>query len=317
MTASVRPSDSHETEHPQNPARSEEETRRQERAVPRPFPGSIAFWTPRRGVLAASASLLTTADGGRTWQRRHEADDDLGWVTVAGSRDAWALEECCSRKLWHSADGGRTWQLLGRTAAMEPLFATRSLGFALDGRNDEEGISGWGEELLRTKDGGRTWRAIPNPCRRAGMLASGVSFASSDRGVVVCSGEGGTGQMPKAVLITRDGGRHWRMPVLLSVGAPERGAGLSWGGYPETLALLKDGTAWLLQGYTSTLHPSSDWGRTWSTADGPPGGWYIRSGWFLSSERAYVLADAGTGLGLARTSDGAASWTIVHNWPWS
>jgi photosystem II stability/assembly factor-like uncharacterized protein len=117
-------------------------------------------------------------DGGLV---RHTENEGLVWQEPPspmphGTRDTFDFRTVCCRgdkvwvagnpgsAIWHSPDAGRTWQKQ-RTGQSIPLarlhFTTEDCGWAV-------GALG---SMLRTKDGGSTWKAVRGGGRRAALMA--------------------------------------------------------------------------------------------------------------------------------------------------
>uniref|UniRef100_A0A7C2JZH1 Photosynthesis system II assembly factor Ycf48/Hcf136-like domain-containing protein n=1 Tax=Schlesneria paludicola TaxID=360056 RepID=A0A7C2JZH1_9PLAN len=122
------------------------------------------------GWLVGDGGLvLTTSTGGVVWQSppaplpeelRHHAD--FRCVEQRGDK-VWIAGRPGS-VIWHSPDAGHSWraQPTGQTAPIERLrFTSESVGVAV-------GVFG---SILRTEDGGETWRAVRAANRRAAWLA--------------------------------------------------------------------------------------------------------------------------------------------------
>jgi photosystem II stability/assembly factor-like uncharacterized protein len=129
-----------------------------------------AIRVPRIG---SAPRLLATADGGRTWTERANPCPNAFSRTVAASSftDVWVV--CIDaaggsqerHPIAHSTDGGRTWAtidpdtngIIDRFAAVGPGLAFRA----------ESGLIGG---VKVTRDGGRTWRQMPDEGEPQGAL---------------------------------------------------------------------------------------------------------------------------------------------------
>jgi len=179
-------------------------------------PNAIIFTDPQHGVVSAAAAsgfvfdhtwtspLRWTEDGGLTWNAATVDDQRIG--NVSG--------------LW---------------------FAGPRLGFAV-------GQHGWEAEaervLLRTEDGGRSWRTVPLP---TGLRPGPMWFFDEQVGWQIAS-RGPSPQAGFSLLTTSDAGRTWTPGTL-----PE-------GMRPGPLWFDKDGQrGWL------GLHRTTDRGGSWQS----------------------------------------------------
>ena len=174
------------------------------------------------GQYNGPATIIKTADGGRTWTSRSLAgylntvidvyffDEQrglaVGGVGTFGSADI-------QPRVIGTEDGGATWTVR-HTAGAAPAwgwklsFPTPDVGYA-----SVEKPNGTSEALvLKTTDGGRTWRELPVPNAGTGSMQA-VGFLTPDVGWV--SGRG-------TVSMTTDGGETWTQPAGLLDGNVNR-----------------------------------------------------------------------------------------------
>lgn len=193
-------------------------------------PEAVAFWRPDRGLVGTgtvrpcSGAVLLTRDGGRTFHALVRTRGPVEWVATAGRRDAWALVERCT-----------------------PIRVSGGVGLPY--------------RLMRTLDGGRSWRLLP-----AGE-GFNPSFVTRDRGIAVAAAVAPPGHIGlnrgAGLLTTSDGGRSWH-PL------PEpRGC---HGNQGETLSWPARRVAWVLcvgepgaGAGAKRLVASTDGGRSWHT----------------------------------------------------
>ena len=153
-------------------------------ADPQGFFDAIAFWDAQHGIVVGDpvdgrAAVLTTDDGGATWQRRappaalpNEGSFAASntCLTLLGNREAWfATGGPGAARVFHSRDRGRSW-----TVATTPIrHDGASAGiFSLAFRDARHGIAVGGDyskdsedrqNIALTNDGGSTWVAPPGP----------------------------------------------------------------------------------------------------------------------------------------------------------
>ena len=190
------------------------------------FFDAMAFWDANRGVAVSDSIdgqfvVLTTADGGRTWER----------VPAAG------LPPALPNEGFFAASGTNV-------ATVAPNLVWIATGAASESR------------VLRSSDGGRTWRAAktPLPAGPSSGIFS-IAFADAKRGIVV----GGDYKVEAGVgdnaAITNDGGATWTLVKGLS-------------GFRSAVAYLdREGQSILAVG-PSGSDISRDGGRTWTAGAG-------------------------------------------------
>jgi photosystem II stability/assembly factor-like uncharacterized protein len=193
---------------------------------PKGFFDAIAFRDAQHGMvvgdpLDSRAEILTTDDGGASWQRR---DPGLGLppalpnegsfaasnscLTLFGARDAWfATGGPGAARVFHSKDSGRTW-----TAAATPLRndGTAAGIFSLAFADARHGIAVGGDyskdkedrqNIALTSDGGRTWTAPPGAGPQG--FRSAVAWLPG-RKLWIVTGTSGSDA-------SGDGGKTWKL----------------------------------------------------------------------------------------------------------
>lgn len=160
----------------------------------------------------------------------------------------------------------------------------QSIVLAADGRR------GWavgtGGTVMRTGDGGRTWRRVAG-VPRASQLHAVAFSANGQLGLAV--GDSGS------FLRTRDGGLTWAY-----VEAPSQGQSL------RAVALSADGSQAWVAGTGGTLLQSSDATATWRSVPGILGGTVLEGIGFSADGRSvWAAADGGI---VVQSADGGATW---------
>jgi photosystem II stability/assembly factor-like uncharacterized protein len=145
------------------------------------FLDGTAFWDSRHGIVFGDPVegkwiVLTTADGGITWQRIASAGlpamlpNEAAFaasntsILVRGKKQAWIASGGAERaRVFQSADRGLTWQVIdtpmpaGATAGIFGIRfwdAEHGIGVGGDHQHAEEPS----DNVILTRDGGRTWR---------------------------------------------------------------------------------------------------------------------------------------------------------------
>jgi photosystem II stability/assembly factor-like uncharacterized protein len=159
---------------------------------------------------ARSPLVLSTADGGQSWQEIPVAAVgldplaavELYAVATAGAGDVWCAGRAVGAAgarglLLRSPDGGSTWTATASstfTSFRDVCFSGRSRGWVVG--------TGAGATLMATQNAGATWRRRRLP---VGSRAAAVDFVDGRRGWIV----GDTAKHKGLVARTRDGGTTW------------------------------------------------------------------------------------------------------------
>ena len=196
-------------------------------ALPRWQPQRSGVTARLRGVSAISESVawasgangtvLRTTDGGATWARLvvpgadkldfrdvDAVSDSVAWVLSVGNGNA--------SRIYKTSDGGATWTLQFTNDNPKAFFDAMAFWDAQRGLAMSDSVEGH-FIILTTSDGGATWaRVAPEGLPPA--LPDEGGFAGSGTNIAVQPGGRawiGTGAAANArILVTADGGRHWR-----------------------------------------------------------------------------------------------------------
>lgn len=189
---------------------------------PKGFFDSIAFWDAGHGIVVGDqldgrAEVLTTDDGGATWQRRtappglpNEGSFAASntCLVVSGNGDAWfATGGPGAARVFRSEDRGRSW-----TVATTPIRNDGAAAgiFSLAFSDARHGIATGGDyskdkedrqNLALTADGGRTWTA-PSGAGPKGFR-SAVAWLPA-RNLWIVTGTSGSD-------VSSDGGATWKL----------------------------------------------------------------------------------------------------------
>jgi photosystem II stability/assembly factor-like uncharacterized protein len=281
---------------------------------------AVFFVDERRGWAAGGkGALLSTADGGATWEsRRPPTEDAVRDVFFHDAETGWLL---CERSMFKpmerdesvsyllkTTDGGGSWSRVEVTRGADVDLKLAGLRFA-----DRE--HGWvfGEmgALFVTADGGGSWSRQRVPTRH---LLLGASFLDAQTGWL--SGGGLT------VLKTSDGGANWRagMVFLPAEGAaqqqqPEPRAGGPAEGAPQeeaarrfsrrlnAVCFVGPERGWAV-GAGGVIISTADGGRTWRPQSSGVGDDLFDVKFFDAGEGWAV----GSGGATLHTTDGGRTW---------
>jgi photosystem II stability/assembly factor-like uncharacterized protein len=144
-----------------------------------------------RGENVVDSFVLTTANGGASWQRQPvPVRDELIHLDFDGDKEGWVVGS--GGRILRTRDGGKNW-------AVRPSGTPAAL-YHVHFEGDEHGwVVGERGTILRTEDGGDTWRSVRSPVRST-LLS--VKFVNKKEGWV--AGRGGV------ILRTEDGGETWK-----------------------------------------------------------------------------------------------------------
>ena len=116
----------------------------------------LEFPTDQHGIAAGvrmeendqEPVVLLTSDGGTKWTTVEIKDEPVSLHFLDASTGWMAAES----GVWATEDGGRTWRrILRRNGIARVHFLSRTTGFAV----------GVKKTMLRTVDGGKTWKPVP------------------------------------------------------------------------------------------------------------------------------------------------------------
>ncbi len=172
---------------------------------------AIRFGNQDHGWLYGPA-LWSTHNGGKSWKQLSLGGDVVALEEL--SKTAWAVvQKCnagdCSLALWSAPLGSDAFVRRGAVSAAEPVEKEWQLVRA---GSASGWLSGWGNgtsQVLRTTDGGRTWKALANPCATPAGYYQRLTRYDTQHLWLVCGSDAGAGSQTKTVYRTSDGGAHW------------------------------------------------------------------------------------------------------------
>ena len=193
---------------------------------------SLAPATDGSIVIAGHDVFAESRDDGRTWQ---DVPAGLPSLDIHGfARDpgnaARMWAFLATGGLWESTDGGRAWERVHEENVLFPVAATAPSGTRLLGVT--------AEGFATSEDGGRTWRNRATP-----ELYPIASLAATSDGTVLVAGG------PDGLARSDDGGATWSQ--------------LPFEGQPLAVAVTAAGRTIALVTRSTEFYRSDDGGRTW------------------------------------------------------
>lgn len=177
---------------------------------------ALDFRSPDQGFVlegqlvgtAPTLTLLAASDAGRNLREISQPPGDPAACRLSFSSETQGLV-VCQDTLDVTVDGGRTWSA-SQTALPPQASRNGESYYATDFLTAKLGFAAQGEGILRTTDGGRSWRYVYTlPGGQQGF--GPVTFASAEVGYAAFTLFGPDGAMwPDVVLRTVDGGSSWQ-----------------------------------------------------------------------------------------------------------
>jgi photosystem II stability/assembly factor-like uncharacterized protein len=253
---------------------------------------AVYFTSAEKGWIAGDAGYLaSTTDGGKNWSKYPlNSTEDINEIYFRNEDNGYLV---AGKKMFITRDAGRSWQETRiykatdfKTYTPEFLsirFADKKRGFVIGSllNNKEEVVDSL---LMRTEDGGDTWRRVLVPSK---LELFHLDFDGNSRGWIV----GDTG----LILASTDGGVTWRTQTsgvtraLFNVDFRDDSEGYAVGGGGTILRTENGGATWekvvtsfpksfkrvdfaddkngWIVGFDGTILRSSDKGRTWIKQD--------------------------------------------------
>ena len=232
-------------------------------------------------LVLEDGSVLSTADGGRTWSRETAIPGaGQAGLTYPPSDVAFLTAETGvaisrSGRIYRTTDAASSWSLVhgGNAALTSVHFVTPLVGYAVGG----------GGTVLHTADGGLTWTAKPHPGE---FGLQGIRCGTPLACLITVTGS-------QTVLRTMDGGSSWSSVIASN----QKIMAASFSSPTRIVAAGENGTTVL----------SDDTGATWRPVGKRLSTTYSR----VRALSGSVVFATGPGGALARSDDGGVTWSEV------
>lgn len=248
---------------------------------------AVYFTSNDRGFVAGDGGYLSqTANGGRSWTKQSiGTTEDINEIYFRNENNGYVV---AGRKMFLTDDGGRSWREIkiynpkdfrnGTPEFLSVRFADKKRGLIVGSVINKDVVVD--SLVMRTDDGGETWKRIIVPSK---LELYHLDFVNSARGWIV--GDKGL------ILVTFDGGSNWQtqnsgtVKSLYNVDFRDADEGYAVGSkgtilrtedggerwqtvktnFPNTFKRVDfadDRNGWIV-GYGGTILRSSDKGKTW------------------------------------------------------
>ncbi|MFF8097383.1 oxidoreductase [Streptomyces sp. NPDC016675] len=279
------------------------------------FRGLAAVSRHTAWVAGSRGTVLRTTDGGDTWRNVSPpgaGELEFRDVEAFDARRAvvLAIGEGEASRVYRTDDGGATWTESFRNTDTRAFYDCLTFFDHRHGLAMSDPVDGR-FRILATGDGGRSWKVLPSrgmPAAQqgeAGFAASGQCLvASGPKDVWLATG----GAARARVLHSADRGLTWTAAdVPVPAGDPARGVfALAFRDRLHGLAVGGDHRP--DQSSPRAAARTTDGGRAWRPAGGPPPAYRSGVAW-LPHSRTAALAVGPTGTDL--TTDGGTTWRTL------
>lgn len=254
-------------------------------------------------VVGETQGVLHTTDGGATWTvNRFGPILGFNGVKFRDSKNGCALGQTSTSSgwgsdsvIWTTSDGGATWK--------QTYF--KQDGGGLGAATFTSPKKGWAVgrygTILKTNNGGKSWKAVKVPSAASGYDLTDVCFTDSKHGWAIgCANGSATVSTENLFLRTTNGGASWSATHF----NPEEETGQLF-----SISFASSSEGWAAGDFGCVYH-TSDGGATWTEQETAHDHELIVATQihFLDEHTGFVVTDDGY---LQATQDGGESWTIV------
>ncbi len=246
---------------------------------------AIAQNTPGTMYAGTNGGVYLTRDGGAHWQLVSQGlPDDPTITALAVSSDPNVVFAGTHRGVYRTRDAGANWTIADTRFADQFI-----LSLLIDPQAPSAIYAGTATTVLRSDNGGDTWSEVSADLRSVRVWSLALSAGSTTLYAATDTG----------IYSSRDRGARWQ---LSSDGLPE-------GAHPQSVAITARG---LVAGTTQGLYRSQD-GKSWRTVGSAVGDKLVRP--VVSDPRQPDRLFAAALQGMAKSTDGGATWSVTLNPP--
>lgn len=244
---------------------------------------NVQFTSSADGYAFGEAGVAITRDGGRAWRQGGAIDGRVQRLVPIGD-DVWATYTVCAGPpeqttfcrvhVAISRDGGLMWTRARRLPLRQPYDGGNILARVTLTEAYIVSYGPRGGGLVVTKDAGREWATLPDPC--AGWSVVDLAALWGGHLWMVCGGAplAGGRSAAKAVFQSGDGGRTWQVRSYSGFG-PASGplaqsgpiGAIPFEGLLSQLATVSPSQAWIGVAGVGVL-ATVDGGRIWMVTRG-------------------------------------------------
>ena len=287
---------------------------------------AVFFTSSEKGWVAGdNGYLASTTNGGRSWAPYPlNTTEDISEIYFRNDDHGYLV---AGRKLFITHDAGRSWQEIkiyrsgefgaGRPEFLSIRFSDKNRGYIIGSVLRQSGDDDIVVDslVMRTEDGGDTWRRITVPTKRElfhvdfdgnsrGWIVGddGVILASTDEGYTWVKQSSGT-TMPLYNVDFRDSKEGYIVGKSGTILRTENG-GWTWEkvatNFKDTFMRVDfaDGKNGWIVGYSGTILRSSDKGRTWTRQESLTGERLY--GLYMDKKYGWAVGAKGTILGFRK-----------------
>ncbi len=281
-----------------------------------PYVFDILRAGPSQGLVAGTATIRSTADGGRTWTAACLPEETSGSILALAIRAprAWAVgmpREGTRGFILRSTDGGRNWRPVdlppGETSLKDIVFPDDDHGWAVGQHPQDDQRTygpqyGSGAVLLRSGDGGATWTLGQefDPDVAGGL--NRLHFSDPAHGWAA----GQTRANTPVLLATSDGGDTWQPRALPADVREVHDVVFVDAAHGWITAELGPVGGESVGGILATADGGATWATQWRAPQTP-----VSALWFADAGHGWAVANPAAGGTVLSTTDGGATWTAT------